>query len=225
MTKIGHFKIKTLCYESCQNENFVCKKLLSRVHRTMYCKPFSYMLRKEGCRAISVRHVLNSQKFFLISIFHHGMPRHLSQRQLAQRQLAQQQLAQWHLCHFHLSQYNSCLNMTNVSIPFVPIRQMSQFHLSQYDSCLKSICPNRTNVSIPFVPIQQMSQIPLIQFRPAGKFGLKIHLGSIRKQPNLPRRPAVTWKKRLQVLGFLASGRGPYLSFFYGNPTNVVFLG
>ena len=25
MTKIGNFQIKTLCYESCWNENFVCK--------------------------------------------------------------------------------------------------------------------------------------------------------------------------------------------------------
>ena len=25
MTKIGHFKIKILCYENCRNENFVCE--------------------------------------------------------------------------------------------------------------------------------------------------------------------------------------------------------
>ena len=60
------------------------------------------------------------------------MPWHLSQQQLAQRQLAQ-----WQLTQFHLSQYNSCLNMTVVSIPSVPIQELSQFHLSQYNNWLK----------------------------------------------------------------------------------------
>ena len=98
---------------------------------------------------------------------------------------------------------------------------MSQCHLSQYDKCLNSICPNTTNVSIPFVPIQQMSQIPLIQFRPAGKFGLKIHLGSIRifngqtclADPRLHERSGYRFGLPSPP------GRVPNLSFFYGNPT------
>ena len=39
------------------------RKLLSSVHRNIYREPFSYMLRNEGCRAISVRHVSTGDDF------------------------------------------------------------------------------------------------------------------------------------------------------------------
>jgi len=60
MTKICNFETKTLCYENCLNENFVC---LSCCAGTIEARWFLYMLRSKGCRAISVMHVLNSRKF------------------------------------------------------------------------------------------------------------------------------------------------------------------